>query len=146
MVASPSRESPPADGDHGRLMPRGLTALIENLLAASKLQAEGMRLRYTEVSLPKLAAAEVARFQPQTDQHRLLLEFPADFPLVPVDVERLHQVFGNLISNAIKYSPDGGDIRIGGTYTDDEVRVTEGTIDTHMRFFSEEEDDALLPN
>lgn len=34
----------------------------------------------------------------------------------------------------------------GGTEVNDEVRVTEGTIDTHMRFFSEEEDDALLPN
>ena len=34
----------------------------------------------------------------------------------------------------------------GGEEVNGDVRVTEGTIDTHMRFFSEEEDDVLLPN
>ena len=34
----------------------------------------------------------------------------------------------------------------GGAEVNGDVRVSEGTIDTHMRFFSEEEDDALLPN
>ncbi|MBN1967295.1 MAG: PAS domain S-box protein [Anaerolineae bacterium] len=101
-----------------------LTALIENLLAASKLQAEGMRLRYEEVSLVKIAEAAVARLQTQTDRHRLLVEFPDDFPPIPGDADRLRQVFDNLIGNAIKYSPDGGDVQIRGTFTDEEVRVT----------------------
>ena len=38
-----------------------LTELIENLLAASKLQAEGMRLQFSDVSLPALAKAAVSR-------------------------------------------------------------------------------------
>ncbi len=101
-----------------------LAVLIENLLAASKLQAEGMRLKLEEVSLADLARRTVSRFQTQTDKHEFVLDFPDDFPVVSGDEERLRQVLDNLVSNAIKYSPDGGTIRIGGTYTPEEVRVT----------------------
>lgn len=101
-----------------------LAELIENLLAASKLQAEGMRLNLEDVSLVDLVQRSVSRFQTQTDKHTFEVDFPPDFPIVPGDEERLRQVIDNLLSNAIKYSPDGGMIRIGGTFTPDEVRIT----------------------
>ncbi len=101
-----------------------LNDLIENLLAASKLQAEGMRIEYEDVSLPQIAEATVARFWTQSDNHQFVVDFPADFPLVPGDGDRLRQVIDNLVGNAIKYSPDGGEIRIGGTYDQQEVQVT----------------------
>lgn len=100
-----------------------LTELIENLLAASKLQAEGMALKYEEVMLDELAHAVVERFRTQTDKHRFVVEFPRDFPAVPGDASRLRQVIDNLVSNAVKYSPRGGEVRISGTYTPGEVRI-----------------------
>lgn len=100
-----------------------LTALIENLLAASKLQAERMRLDMSDVSIPKLAAQVIERFKTQTEKHKLSLSFPKDFPVAQGDEARLRQVLDNLISNAIKYSPEGGTITVGGEMDNQYVTV-----------------------
>jgi PAS domain S-box-containing protein len=100
-----------------------LTELIENLLAASKLQAEGMHLNIDDVNLPRLAQQAIDRFQTQTTVHSLRTEFPPDFPIIDGDVTRLRQVLDNLLSNAIKYSPQGGEIVIRGSYGDKWVQV-----------------------
>lgn len=100
-----------------------LNALIDNLLDASRIQAGGFKLERGDVSLPRLAASVVESFRTQTQIHRFVLDFPADFPSVFGDEERLRQVLRNLVSNAIKYAPQGGEVRIGGWYDRTEVTV-----------------------
>lgn len=100
-----------------------LAELIENLLAASRLQAEGMRLTLDDVSIPLLVEKAIERFQTQTDRHTLRAVFPSDFPVICADGVRLRQVIDNLLSNAIKYSP-GGDVVVRGVYDDNEIRVS----------------------
>ncbi|MBZ0286308.1 MAG: cell wall metabolism sensor histidine kinase WalK, partial [Anaerolineae bacterium] len=100
-----------------------LTELIENLLAASKLQAERMRLDLSDVRLDLLAARAVERFSTQTTTHTFKLEFPPNFPVIQGDEARLRRVLDNLLSNAIKYSPEGGTIEVGGKADDQSVTV-----------------------
>lgn len=100
-----------------------LTRLIDNLLDASRLQAGQLRLDKTDVRVDKLARAVINKFRPQTDRHRLELDFPDDFPPIQGDPERLEQVLSNLVSNAIKYSPNGGRITVSGRFDDDYVYV-----------------------
>ena len=100
-----------------------LTGLIENLLAATKLQAEGMQVKYEDVRLDNIARYVVERFATQTEHHQFSVEFPPDFPSIPGDSTRLRQVIDNLVGNAVKYSPNGGTIRVAGAFTDDVVRV-----------------------
>jgi signal transduction histidine kinase len=101
-----------------------LADLIENLLAASKLQAEGMRLNLDDVDLPALTRQAVGRLPNRTEQHSIQLDFPPDFPIILADGTRLRQVLDNLLSNAVKYMPDGGVITIRGEFDEAQVRVS----------------------
>lgn len=96
-----------------------LTGLIEDLLTASRLQVEGvMQLDLDDVALNRIAEKAIERFQTQTSIHTFELKFEEDFPIITGDAHRLRHVFDNLISNAIKYSPQGGKIIIGGRSRD----------------------------
>ncbi len=92
-----------------------LTDLIDNLLEASRLQSGTFVLDiHNDISVSSLARHIGRKFQQQTEQHTIVVDFPDRFPEVPADERRLTQVFNNLVSNAIKYSPDGGTITISG--------------------------------
>jgi len=91
-----------------------LTELIDNLLDASRLQAGGLALNHCDVTLDGLTRRIAERLQIQTRNHTITVDFPEHFPIFLGDEDRLSQVISNLISNAIKYSPDGGEIKITG--------------------------------
>lgn len=101
-----------------------LTELIENLLTASRLQTEsGLKLSPGDAMLDQITERAVERFSTQTSAHTFVLDFPERLPAVPGDAVRLRQVMDNLISNAIKYSPDGGTITVGGSDEGDHIRI-----------------------
>ncbi len=100
-----------------------LGALVDDLLAASQLQAGSLSLNIADLDLPRLASEIAERFQTQSEAHRFTVEFPDDFPVVPGDEERMTQVLTNLISNSVKYAKDGGEIRISGRITGKEAIV-----------------------
>ncbi len=101
-----------------------LTELIDNLLMASRIQVEGMLdLHLLDVALDQIAARAVSRFEPQTQHHAFALDFEVDFPIIVGDEKRLRHVIDNLVSNAIKYSPNGGTITIGGRASEGQVQV-----------------------
>lgn len=91
-----------------------LNTLVTNFLEASRLQTGNLKLKLSEIDLPKMARRAVETLSATTDRHQFVLAFADDFPPIDGDQERLQQVITNLISNAIKYSPDGGTITIGG--------------------------------
>jgi PAS domain S-box-containing protein len=99
-----------------------LAELIDDLLAASKIQAENtVRLTLSDVQLDQLAARAVERFSKQTQRHTFVLSFPNDYPAIQGDARLLRQVIDNLLTNAIKYSPNGGTITVGGRYSETAV-------------------------
>ncbi|GIV96108.1 MAG: histidine kinase [Herpetosiphonaceae bacterium] len=101
-----------------------LGRLINDLLEVSRLQAGGLRLELTVWDLPLLVEKIVRAFAAQVgDQFEFQLRFPVDLPPVHADYERIRMVLTNLVSNAIKYSPEGGTIRIGGWRAGDQVLV-----------------------
>jgi PAS domain S-box-containing protein len=92
-----------------------LAQQIQGLLEASRLQAGGLRLELTDWSLPPLAHQLVERFATAAGDHFTFeLRIPDDFPPVHADYERIRTVLENMLSNAVKYSPDGGTIRVVG--------------------------------
>jgi PAS domain S-box-containing protein len=100
-----------------------LNKLINNLLDASRIQAGGLKLRFGYLRLDLLAQKVAAEFRTQSSRHTIKLDFPEELPPVMGDEERLREVIGNLLSNALKYSPQGGDIVVGGRADAGEVRI-----------------------
>ncbi len=99
-----------------------LSKMVDDLLDASRLQAGGLSLNQSDVSLPNLAARVVERFASQAPRHQLSANFPANFPIIIGDETRIEQVLSNLVSNALKYAPEGK-IEINGTLRPDQVIV-----------------------
>lgn len=92
-----------------------LARQIQDLLDVSRLTAGGIRLDMADFPLPTLAADVVRALAPGAgDGFEFELRFPDDMPPVHGDYERVRQILANLVSNAVKYSPEGGTIRIGG--------------------------------
>ncbi len=92
-----------------------LARQIQDLLEVSRLQAGWIHLELTDWSLPLLAREVLQAFAAQTDERfEFELRFSEDLPPVRADYERVRMVLTNLVGNAVKYSPDGGTIRIGG--------------------------------
>jgi CheY-like chemotaxis protein/two-component sensor histidine kinase len=88
--------------------------LINDLLDISRIEAGRLELRRTEVDLRRAVGEIATSFQPQLQakQQRLRLEIAEDAPLVWADAERVTQILANLLSNAHKYSPAGGEIAV----------------------------------
>jgi PAS domain S-box-containing protein len=99
-----------------------LTAMVDDLLDATRLQTGGLSIHKSEISIPAIVKSLVPRFETQSPEHRLVVDFPEDYPPVVADEDRIRQVLSNLINNAIKYTP-AGEIRISGKVRQKDVVV-----------------------
>ncbi|MES2742489.1 MAG: ATP-binding protein [Pseudomonadota bacterium] len=93
---------------------RQLTRLVDDLMDVSRITQGRMQLRKTPCELVAIVRAAIADLSDMVGkaQHRLVLQAPERAVLVDADEVRLTQVIGNLLTNAVKYTPDGGHIAV----------------------------------
>lgn len=89
-----------------------LNQLVGNLLHMSRIEAGGLQLKRRWNVLAEIAAAAAVRGRKAGQGHRIELDIPEQLPLVYVDDILMEQVFNNLVSNSLKYSPPGSVIQI----------------------------------
>ena len=90
-----------------------LLRLIDDLLMLNRLEAGGVPLELTQVSLPDVAAEAVKNAAPMAAKSGVTVHLDAgEGPLVLGDPRRLAQVFDNLIGNAVKFSHVDGLVRV----------------------------------
>ena len=94
-----------------------LTVMINDLLDASRLNSGTLKLYKTEILLPEVCLSVRKHMIGQCAAGQdILIDFPEYYPVVTADEDRIRQVLINLVSNAVKYAPQGN-ITISGNYT-----------------------------
>lgn len=104
---------------------RQIARLLDDLLDASRITQGKLTLRQEWARLAGIVETAVDAARPLLDRkrHRLSVMLPDDDMHVYADPVRLAQVLGNLLTNAAKYTDDGGDIAIKAEQVDGELRI-----------------------
>ena len=101
-----------------------LAELIDDFLDLKRIAEGRFKVERERIDLREVLSQQVQLFSGQSNAHRVVADLPPD-PLAVLGArDRLSQVVSNLISNAIKYSPGGGEVRVSGQARDGAVRVT----------------------
>lgn len=100
-----------------------LNQLVGNLLNMSRIEAGALKLESEWNDLEEVIAPALKRARTISSGHRFEVSIPDDFPLVFMDDALLEQVFNNLFSNSIKYSPPGTTVRLDASRQNDSVLV-----------------------
>lgn len=104
---------------------RRLVRLLNNMLDTARLEAgRDVSLRIEDTDLPSLIQSLIDTMQTTTTKHVLSLHVQLSSPVVRVDPDKTYQILTNLLSNAMKYSPEGGKIEVRVWEADEMVRVS----------------------
>ncbi len=92
-----------------------LTRLVEDLRTLALVDDGQLKLEMTPTEIGPLSERLITRFRPQAEAHgvKLILN-PSAVPIAPIHLDpmRIEQILSNLISNALRYTPSGGQIEI----------------------------------
>jgi len=97
--------------------------LIDLLLDLSRLESGRMQLAIDHVNLSDLVGRAADMVQITTEEHRIVLELPARSVWIEGDEQRLDQVLTNLLTNAVRFSPEGGTITVTLTQAQDAIHL-----------------------
>nr|WP_157944672.1 ATP-binding protein [Mangrovicella endophytica] len=123
--------------------------LVNDLLDISKIEAGKLDLSFEAVSLNEIIAEVVSLMQPQANRERVIVRsnLPSSVPPVVADRRSMRQIALNLLSNAVRFTPSGGQIIVSTTYSlegdvvlrfrDSGIGMTEREIDIALRPFQQ---------
>ncbi len=103
-----------------------LTQMVQELLELSRIESGQVPMRLTTTPVADVVLPPVERLRPQAERAGLGLsvDLPPDLPPVLADAGRAQQVVSNLVHNAIKFTPAGGQITITAEPAGDEVVIS----------------------
>ncbi len=109
-----------------------LLSLINDILDLSKVEADAMTLEFTEVDFAAIVQTVEMMQRQRARKHGIELSFwvAADVGLIQADERKIKQVLLNLVSNAVKFTPDGGrvSVKVSGGDSQVEFSVTDSGI------------------
>jgi signal transduction histidine kinase len=90
-----------------------MNRLINEMLETARLEDGALQLQLSPLDLRPVVTGGVQTLEPLADPgHRLLASVPGEAVMVEGDASRLTMIVANLVHNAIKYSPAGGEVRV----------------------------------
>jgi signal transduction histidine kinase len=101
-----------------------LLRLVNDLLFVARLEAGELDLHSSELDLTEVVRESVAEAEPRAQAHGITLTCSAEpVPPVSADRGRILQLLDNLVSNAIKFTPEGGEVRVSVVQANGSVRL-----------------------
>lgn len=103
-----------------------LVALINDMLDISRIESGRVHLKLEPMPIGEVIAGTVDSFRAVLEQmgRTVKTRVPSNLPRVKADRDRVGQVLMNFVSNALKYSPNGGDVAISARHVGDFVNVS----------------------
>lgn len=103
-----------------------LTQFINDILDLAKLKAGRVDVRKTSFSIGKVLDETLTLFQPLLEKKKMTGRMLADatLPSLPADDEKIRQVITNLVSNAYKFTPEGGTLTLDAKDMGGEIKVS----------------------
>lgn len=97
--------------------------MVQDMESLEKVESENLKLNKTKINLTEIAEKAVNNFEGDISKKNLKLSIDGNSADIFADKDRINQVFINLISNAVKYTPDGGEIHISISETEKSVKI-----------------------
>jgi signal transduction histidine kinase/CheY-like chemotaxis protein len=99
--------------------------LIEDILDVSRIISGKLEIERAPVLVAPLVDTVVSGILPtaQAKNIELVKTAPVDLPVIEGDAKRLHQVLGNVLSNAVKFTPSGGRIDVRCSYEHNAITI-----------------------
>jgi len=101
-----------------------MEGMLKGILDSSLIEVERLELERQPIRLQYIAHGQATELQQRSKIHKLMVDFPPEFPAVEADPRWIKQVFRNIIDNAVKYSPEGGLIVVKGEVRQADVVVS----------------------
>jgi two-component system sensor histidine kinase CiaH len=101
-----------------------LEALINSLLRLTKLEAEELQQSFTQVALKDIFDTAVAQVGPMAGQRQVSIRQKVSNQKLPGDRDSLVQLAVILLDNAVKYSPEGGEVELSAAKNGDAVNIS----------------------
>lgn len=103
-----------------------LMELVNQLMTFRKLDAQRLSLELTRADLIAFLRDLTSSFTPGAEDRNVKLEFSASVPVLQAwfDPDKLEKMLGNLIGNALKFTPEGGCIRVGMAVNENRLQLT----------------------
>ena len=90
-----------------------LNRLVSDVLDISRIESRKLKLMKEKASLEKIVKNTITEFIPVAKENNITIDFKTEsLPLLLIDSRRISQVIGNLLNNAIKFTPDSGKIKV----------------------------------
>ncbi len=100
-----------------------LNRLVGNLLSMTRIESGAIKLRLEPGDIQDVIGTSLEQLGKRVEDHRIKVNVPDDFPLIPMDFTLIVQVAVNLLENAVKYSSKGSLIEVSAFRLDDRVRL-----------------------
>ena len=100
-----------------------LNRMINDMLDLDRIEAGRLTLRMESVDINTVLQEAVERARASSEHHTINVDLDSTGPAAHCDADRVAQIIANLLTNAVKYSPDGGQILVSNRVRDGFVEI-----------------------